>query len=42
MSLFKKERLPDVDAVGTAASHTVMLVDDEEGNLRVLSWMLSE
>jgi len=44
MSLFRKERLPDVDAVGTptTASHTVMLVDDEEGNLRVLSWMLSE
>jgi two-component system, cell cycle response regulator len=44
MSLFKKERLPASDANRAAlpALHSVLLVDDEEGNLRVLDWMLSQ
>jgi diguanylate cyclase (GGDEF)-like protein len=44
MSLFKKERLT-TDMMGpacAAARHAVMVVDDEEGNLRVMSWMLSD
>jgi two-component system, cell cycle response regulator len=44
MSLFKKERL-SADGTGPArapARHAVMVVDDEDGNLRVMSWMLSE
>lgn len=45
MGLFKKERLPT--ALGATApvstpQHTVMVVDDEVGNLRVLHAMLSD
>jgi diguanylate cyclase (GGDEF)-like protein len=44
MSLFKKERLSadESDSARVSPRHCVMVVDDEEGNLRVMSWMLSE
>jgi two-component system, cell cycle response regulator len=44
MSLFKKERLSadEAELARAPVRHSVMVVDDEEGNLRVMSWMLSE
>jgi diguanylate cyclase (GGDEF)-like protein len=43
MSLFKSERLAQIQQAGSTEppQHTVMIVDDEEGNLRVLRSMLA-
>ncbi len=43
MSLFKRERLTELENNASAPpAHTVLIVDDEDGNLRVLHSMLSE
>lgn len=40
MGVFKKERLQQIDAGAHAPRHTILVVDDEDGNLRAMRAML--